>query len=94
MFSDSLIPLNTDPASPNLEDVYEKIFDNNSRKNISYGNQDKDEKDGNVKTLCLSQKLRYTIPQNSTGIFKYLKDIFSLDFLIFSMCVFIFLYIE
>lgn len=57
MFSDSLIPLNTDPSSPKLEDVYEKFINSHHRMDIISGDQDKNEvNDDYVKTLCLSEK--------------------------------------
>ena len=56
MFSDSLIPLNTDPIAPKLEDVYENIFDSGNNIQFRPSNQDSDdESEGScVKTLCLS----------------------------------------
>lgn len=56
MVSDSLIPLNTNPSSPKLEDVYEKFIDSDHRMDIISGDQDKNEENDYVRTLCLSEK--------------------------------------
>lgn len=61
MFSDSLIPLNTDPTSPKLEDLSEKIFNDGYKKDILFdADENGDEADVEIKTLCLSKKLNYT----------------------------------
>lgn len=68
MFSDSLIPLNTDPVCPKLEDVYENIFNDGCRKDVSFGNQETDDEVGvDVKTLCLSKKPSYSTEHANNG---------------------------
>lgn len=56
MVSDSLIPLNTNPSSPKLEDVYEKFINSDYRMNVISGDQDSNEENDYVRTLCLSKK--------------------------------------
>lgn len=48
MFSDSLIPLSTDPTCPKLEDVYENIFKDRVRKDLNFGNVMNESKNDNA----------------------------------------------
>ena len=71
MFSDSLIPLKTDPIAPKLEDSYENIFDGGKDIQVQLSNQDSDdESQKHCKTLCLSKRQSHRQPykdENASG---------------------------
>lgn len=72
MFSDSLIPLNTDPTSPKLEDVYEKVFDDRVKKDVRCENNENDpEVDVLIKTMCLSKKPVYNGDKTAGTFLKF-----------------------